>query len=133
LIPAEKGKISFPQSSITGYINHTPGKAPSLGVIRQHKLDLMVFVLNLFNFLLTPYELHIYTPVPHISPSPHMRPSPLHPPVNTEREKERKRGEERRGEERRGEERREEKRREEKRREEKRREEKRREEKRRMS
>lgn len=28
LIPADKGEITFPQCSLTGYINHTLGQAP---------------------------------------------------------------------------------------------------------
>lgn len=38
-MPAEKGKIRFPQRSVTGCIKHIPEQAPEKVVAGQHKLD----------------------------------------------------------------------------------------------
>lgn len=45
-----KGKISLFQWSLTGYVNHTSGEAPSPEVFDQYKMNSMVFFVSLWTF-----------------------------------------------------------------------------------
>lgn len=43
VITSVKGKVSFAQWSITGFINHTPTQATCQGLVGKHKMNSMYF------------------------------------------------------------------------------------------